>query len=258
VNGTMPEPERQNWLRCYRPRPDAAVRLVCFPHAGGSAGFFRPWLRDLPADVEMHAVQYPGRADRLDEPPQAELTALADRVTDALAGLADRPLALFGHSLGAAVAFEVARRVRSRPGVRVDRLIVSGRPGPRHAGVQHLGTDEDLWSELRRLGGTDEGLLGLDELRALLMPALRADYRMSETYHPAPQPLLDCPVLACTGDADPEVRADELTAWSKFTTAEFTLREFAGDHFYLVPRQRGLLGLLTRELGVGRAWPSMP
>jgi pyochelin biosynthetic protein PchC len=250
--------ERQAWLRCYRPRPDASVRLVCFPHAGGSAAFFRPWLRDLPDSVELHAVQYPGRSDRLDDPPLVHLTGMADRVAVALSSLADRPVVLFGHSLGAAVAFETARRVRMRSGPRIDRLVVSGRAGPEHPGEHHLGPDEELWDELRRLGGTDAQLWELEELRALVLPALRADYRMSETYVAAPEPVLDCPVLACTGDDDPEVALDDLTGWGKFTTAEFAVREFAGDHFYLIPGQRRLVAELVRVLGVDRGWPSMP
>jgi hypothetical protein len=164
------------WLRCYRRQPSPRLRVVCFPHAGGSASFFHPWLADLPPDVELVAAKYPGREDRMPEPPVDGVPELADALTDALRRSADAPLALFGHSLGAAVAYEVARRLERRGDAGGPALLaVSSFPGPQRVtrGMLHQASDETLADEVRRLGGTHAIALEHPELRALVLPVLR-------------------------------------------------------------------------------------
>jgi len=160
------------WLRCYAPRPSARLRLVCFPHAGGSASFYWPWVHRVPDHVELLSVQYPGRATRIDEPLLDDMHRLADAVALAVTPLLDRPLALFGHSMGALVAYEVTLRI-STPVL----LFASARPAPVHArpGSKHLADDEALWAEVRRLGGVDELIVAQPEMRTLALPVLRND-----------------------------------------------------------------------------------
>ncbi|MEU1180982.1 thioesterase domain-containing protein [Streptomyces sp. NPDC005820] len=238
------------WLRvhpCRAPRP--ARRLVCFPHAGGTAHLFHTWPGRLPDDTELLAVRYPGRQDRLAEPCAEDMDHLADAVTDALAPFTGLPLTLFGHSMGSAVAYEVALRLESH-GVRPAHLLVSGRAAPHRArptGVSD-GDDEALLAVVRGLGDHQSEAYDIPELRELLLPALRADYRLIEAYRPARPLPLRAPVTAYTGRDDLTCPPDAVRAWGELTAPGlFTLRAFPGDHFYLVPHEADLVAdIVTR------------
>lgn len=236
----------RDWLRVYAPRPSAAVRLVCFPHAGGNAAFYRPWCDRLPSHVELHAVQYPGRMDRLGTPLIRTMDEMADGVAAAVTPLAHRgPVVLFGHSLGASVAFETARRL-----TEVDApaaVVVSGRPAPhllRDTAV-HLSDDDTLWAEMGRLGGTADELHANPAVRELTLPVLRADYEVAETYKPETDDPLPAPILAFTGTDDPEVTRAEAEAWASHTRAGFRLVTFPGAHFYLTGREPAVISALV-------------
>lgn len=250
------------WLRRPLPRPAARVSLVCFPHAGGAAAFYTPWARLLPPGVELVAVQYPGRQDRLGEPPAETMDELAGAVTEALrAGRPDRDLVLFGHSMGAAVAWETALRLEaSGPGLR--HVFVSGRPGPRRQrpGDVHLRDDDGLAAELRELGGTHTELLDEPEIRAVLLPSVRADYRLIETYRPDVEARLRCPLGAFTGDRDDQATEVDLAAWRTATAGTFTGRVLPGGHFYLVPHARQVVAAVLDACGVAApaAHPVLP
>lgn len=232
-----------DWLRAYRPRPGARLRLFCFPHASGNATFYRDWAIKLPVEIEVVAVQYPGRLDRISEPCVPDMETMVDSIVSALTGKVRESFAVFGHSMGASIAYEVAYRLEHRLGTPPIRLFVSGRPAPKHhrPGTKHLGSDDFLWEELRRLGGTDEVALAHPELRAALMPTLRADYRLVETYQPTLGPPVSMPITAFTGDRDPEALVPEVADWEHATTGPFDFKVFPGDHFYLVPEVDGVL-----------------
>ncbi|MEU1517118.1 thioesterase domain-containing protein [Streptomyces sp. NPDC005811] len=240
------------WLRvhpCRAPRP--ARRLVCLPHAGGTAHLFHTWPARLPDDTELLAVRYPGRQDRLAEPCVEDMDHLADAVTEALAPFTGLPLTLFGHSMGSAVAYEVARRLESR-GVRPAHLLVSGRAAPhraRPAGVRH-GDDAALLTLIRSLGDHQSEAYDIPELRDLLLPALRADYRLIEAYRPTRPLPLRAPVTAYTGRDDLTCPPEAVRAWAELTApGRFALRAFPGDHFYLVPHEADLVAdIATRIL----------
>lgn len=225
-----------DWLRGLD-APAPAGRLVCFPHAGGSANFFHPWRQYLPTGIGLLAVQYPGRADRIREPCATEVAQLAIPVARALESV-DEPLVLFGHSMGATVAHDVARRL-GRPVT----LVVSGRPGPARARrtAWHRTDDATLWGQVRELGGVPAEIADLAELRELMLPIVRADYRVSERHTYAPPAPLPGPIVAMIGDRDPEVTAAEATAWASTTTDRFDLRTYEGDHFYLVPHRAAVV-----------------
>jgi len=235
------------WLRCLVPVARPWVRLVCFPHSGGSAAFYRPWGAHLPPDVELYGVQYPGRLDRIAEPGADDVDQLADELAVAVAPLLDHPTALFGHSLGATVAFELARRLPARG---VVQLFVSGRVPPQRLrpGTMHLASDDELWMELGRLGGTRPEVLASPELRAAFLPALRNDYRLAETHPWRPGPPLGCPLTAFVGTEDTEVSLADAAAWVEHTRGGFGVRTFAGGHFYLTARLSELTGEILYQL----------
>lgn len=237
------------WLRRYHQRPDAGHVVVCFPHAGGSANHYRPLSEALPESVELFAVQYPGRQDRLREPVIGDVVAVAELVAPLVAGLDGRPLALFGHSMGASVAFEVARRLE-RDGKAPVALFVSARRPPSRAAARrnHLLSDPDLVTAVKALGGPGSLLLDDPEFAALALPAIRGDFRAAETYRREHDASVNCPVLALVGDSDTEADATLASGWRDHTTATFTLHEFPGGHFYLDHHLPTIATLLTTHL----------
>lgn len=238
------------WLRVWRTVAQPRLRLVCLPHAGGTAGVFHPWLDHVPADVELVAVQYPGRQDRLNEACIEHMDALADQVTEAVTGLLDRPVAVFGHSMGASVAYEVTVRLEGRHNVSPVRLFTSGRQAPHRQtpeDIAHL-SDDDLVNTIRGLGEVDRGILDNHELREFILPPLRADYRLILGYRPAQLVKVATPITAYAGLSDPGCPIEGARAWSELTTGGFNLRIFPGDHFFPVTSAAEILHDLFRRL----------
>ncbi|WP_225840198.1 thioesterase II family protein [Streptomyces sp. NK08204] len=237
------------WCRRFHPADDAPARLVCFPHAGGSASYFLPVSAALSPAVDVLAVQYPGRQDRRAEPCIEDIGTLADEAFRALVAWADRPLTFFGHSMGAIMAFEVARRF-AREGMDAPvHLFASGRRAPsvhRDENVHQRGDDEIL-AEMVSLGGTDARLLADEELVRMVLPSIRADYKAVERYRCEPGAVLSCPVTALTGDADPRTSIEDARAWAAHTTAGFELRVFEGGHFFLTSRATEVIEALREH-----------
>jgi pyochelin biosynthesis protein PchC len=253
----------EEWVRRYQESHESVPRLVCFPHAGGAANYYFPLSRALAPEIEVLAIQYPGRQDRLVEKPAVSITELAD---GAYAALRDRrtlggsgsgqPVALFGHSMGAVIAFEVARRMQQDGLTPPTRLFVSGRCGPtirRDRPFVHTLDQPGLIAELRRIGGTDEKILDNPDLQELFLPTIRSDYQAIETYQYVPGPPLNCPITALTGDNDPVVTPEEAAAWEQHGTGRFDLRVYTGAHFYLEAHSADVTELLRTEIAKERA-----
>ena len=239
-------------IRCRCPRPLAEGRLICFPHAGGAASFYLPWTRLVPAAVELVAIQYAGREDRIAEPTHEDMDGLVDDLATAVEPLLDRPAVLFGHSLGASVAYEVAARLRYRSSVPI-LLAASARSAPGSEPLPRQLSDDDLWADLRRLGGTCEGVLENDDVRDVAMPSLRADHNLNERYVHAGRARvaptqLDCRVVACVGAEDPDVSAADAAMWASITNGPTDVWQFAGGHFYLRPDPSPLLARISHAL----------
>ncbi len=237
------------WLVIPRPRPDAAVRLYCLPFAGGAASAYRTWPELLGEDVEVAAVQLPGREMRLREPPFDRVGPLVSALADVLEGESDRPFAVFGHSMGALIGFELTRELRRRGRPLPVALVASGRNAPHLPArdpLMHPLPEEEFVERLRRFEGTPEAVLQHEELMRLLIPLLRADFAVNEAYTHVSEAPLDLPLLVLGGDGDEEVSQAGLEAWSEYTTGPFSLQVFAGGHFFLNPHA-GEVTRLVRE-----------
>jgi medium-chain acyl-[acyl-carrier-protein] hydrolase len=220
------------------------------PYAGSGAAAYRTWPNDLPELVEVRTIVLPGRERRFAEPAVPSVEALADRLVPELLPCLDPPYAIFGHSLGAMLGSEMARRLTAQQAPPVHLLVSAARavhlaePGPEH----HLMSDARFMDAIRGLGGTPVELSENEELLQLMLPTLRADFAAAETYvHPAAPPL-PCPITAFGGTDDPLAEREQLAAWVEHTTGEFRLHMLPGDHFFLASSRTELLRLIGHEL----------
>ncbi|MEV8378893.1 alpha/beta fold hydrolase [Kribbella sp. NPDC056861] len=225
----------RSWLRRSPVVPTPAVRLVCFPHAGGSAASYAGFARELPARAELVVAQYPGRGDRFAEPAVEDVRRMAAHVSAELLALEPASMVLFGHSLGALVAYETALALQ-RSGVRVEQLAVSASPPPRLAGGgdTHLQDDDELWSTVCGFGGVEPEIAADEDLRDILLPILRSDVRANELYEPLAQSSpLSCPVLCYHGIGDPLIDEAQLVEWGEVSTGPLSVRRRPGGHFHV-------------------------
>jgi medium-chain acyl-[acyl-carrier-protein] hydrolase len=225
-------------------------RLICFPHAGGGTSAYRPWADVLTSEIDLYAVLPPGRESRFGEPPAAQVTDIVTAAAAAIEPLLDVPCVLFGHSFGAAIAFEVARLLQTRHAAPA-ALIVSGRQAPHlpshRRPIAHL-PDAAFIREVVALGGTPPEVAASRELIELLLPMLRSDFALAEGYRMGSGPQLACPILAVAGIDDPCVDAAGLQAWAEATAGPFESRLYSGGHFYLQDQRTRLLAQIGRQV----------
>ncbi len=228
-------------------------QLFCFAHAGGGPSFFRPWRAALAPGIAVCPIALPGREGRLDERPFRRITELVEPLGAALLPhlSPDRPYALFGHSMGAVAAYEVARWLTSHARAGPACLLVSGRRAPGTAPPgQRISAlpDDQFLAAVRQLNGMPLEVLREPELLSMLLPALRADFELAETYRPLPGGRLGCPVAAYLSTSDPEVTPAGVLGWQEVTTGEFSVRVFRGDHFYLKGDRPDVLSAVREDL----------
>jgi pyochelin biosynthesis protein PchC len=238
-----------DWIRIYQPAAADAPCLVCLPHAGGAATAFVGLAKRLAPQFEVLAVQYPGRQDRRHEPCITDICALADAIQVALMPFAGRQLALFGHSMGALVGYELAQRLERDDDKRLLGFLASGRRAPSSSRLEMAPTtDEEILADLQHLSGTDVRVLRDEGMLEIILPPLRADYGAVERYQPDPGDSIHCPTIVCVGDSDPLTTIAEAEGWRHHVDAPFQLRVFAGGHFYLNECEDDLAQLLAQQL----------
>ncbi len=236
------------WFCASRPRPAAAIRLVCLPYAGGAASVYRQWEHLAPPHVEVCPVELPGRGTRMGETPFRRLPPLIRALADALEPLLDRPCAFFGHSMGGLVAFELARLLRRRGWPEPCHLFVSASPAPprRHEPAMHDAPDAEVKARLRTLSGTPREILEDDELMKLVLPVIRADFSVLETYEYFEEPPLSVPITVFGGLHDRAVRRADLEGWRAHST-DSRLWMLPGDHFFIHDLAPGLVNLVAEH-----------
>lgn len=239
------------WLKCFRSHNTAKLRLICFPFAGGGANFYRRWPDYFAHDFEVHAVQLPGRETRIGESCVGSADEVADAVMQEITPLGQHvPLVFFGHSLGTLLAYEVAHRLRERHNWEPKIVFVSGRQAPLTPSTAnfHTQSDEVFISEIKRLNGTPDAVFADAEMRGIVLPMLRSDYKILETYRLQRGSRLTCPIITCVGNADREATAVDMLSWNLLTNGPCIGRSFAGDHFYLKAQLGELAGFINECL----------
>lgn len=238
------------WLIKGKPSFKNHFRLFCFPYAGGGASIFRQWQEKLSKDVEVCPVQLPGRENRFAELPYTILSSLVKDMFEALVPYFDMPFAFFGHSLGAKIAFELARELRRKQDVQPLHLFVSGNRAPHIPEPRplHMLPEEEIIMELRRYSGTPETVLQSKELMEMYLPILRADFSVDETYTYYEDAPLGCPITAFGGSEDKEASREEIGAWRQHTLSSFSFQMFQGDHFFIKSSQSLVLDSIAKDL----------
>jgi len=244
--------DANRWLERMPAHGRPRLRLFCFPYAGGSARSFRGWAQELGPDLEVCAIQLPGRERRLSEPALRRAHEAADILVQVLRPHLDLPFVLFGHSMGALLAYEVARGLMASGHEQPGGLIVSGRRAPhlpsrRRRNLHDLPRAE-LIAEIKALNGTPAEVFDHQDLIDLMLPTLRSDFELVETYAQRPGPILSCPVIAMTGNKDAEVPLEDLAGWQSVTAGRFKTMLFEGHHFYLNDTRAAFLDAVRREL----------
>jgi medium-chain acyl-[acyl-carrier-protein] hydrolase len=246
----MAAEEKNRWLPYRREVEDCKLRLICF--SGGGASTFTSWWKNLPAAVEVCPVQFPGRENRVREPAITRIPQLVSQLMGVLDPLLDRPFALFGHSVGALAAFELARQLRRQGLGGPEWLLTSGYPAPqlpqRRPAVSHLAPPE-FWQAMRDHYSMDPVLLGSEDMKSFLYPGLRADYELVETYVYEEEPPFSFPISVFGGSHDPETTDLELLAWQKHTTGRFRKQILEGDHTFIKTARDSLVYEVAQDLG---------
>jgi medium-chain acyl-[acyl-carrier-protein] hydrolase len=249
LKGASAEPLAR--IRCLKPQPGAEVQLLCLPYAGGGTWIFKGWARKLPSWLELWVAELAGRDSLARQPPSTRLDDYVAALSRALARADERPVVLFGHSMGALLAFELARALRRLRAVFPLTLCLSGHraahlPSP-HRPI-HLLPQASFIAELSALQGTPDAVLADVDLTDYFVSLLRADFATCETYRYMPEPPLDCGIIALGAVDDPTTSVEELGAWRVLTRGRFRMRLFRGGHFFVNTSQDGVVTALAEEL----------
>lgn len=241
-----------SWVK-INPQTRRRVRLFCFPYAGGGSSAYFSWMSGISPDIEVCPVQLPGREDRLSETPFTHIAPLVEELAQALAPHIDVPFAFYGHSLGALISFELARYLRRQNGPVPMHLFVSGCPAPQlpatDSPISQL-PDEEFIQALRRFNGTSDTVLQDADLMQVLLPLLRADFAIYETYTYVPEEPLACPISAYGGLQDFRATRAAIEAWQGQTSSTFIMRMYVGDHFFIHPKRKVFLQGIRQDLTI--------
>ncbi len=244
-HGLSSDADYQRWWRIYEKTPEAKSRLICLPHAGGSASFYRSWASELSPNIELVAIQYPGHEDRLTEPLINDMGELVGKICDSISygGLLDEPYMIFGHSMGGYVAYELCKEIRNRGLKEPYHLFISASeaPGLKEDSHWHLSSDKDLLKEVRRVYG-DDSICATPEVQEMFLPIIRNDYELIENWNPEhiKEPF-KIDLSSFYADADTEMDKRKAEGWQNLTNKKFEAKKFSGNHFYLLNHKKEIV-----------------
>lgn len=240
-----------NWFPYAVSNSDARLRLFCLPHAGGPSVMFRSWADYLPPSIELYPLELPGHGTRGHEQALSRMRRLTQAVAEGMYPYLDKPFALFGHSMGALVCFELARLLRRTYNVGPIHLFVSAHRAPQLPDpdpTTYMLSEEDLIQKLQTLEGTPKEILEQPDLLRMVLPNLRSDFAVCDTYTYRVESPFDCPITALGGDDDAEICREELEGWREQTSSAFRVHMFPGGHFFINSSRLAVLRLLTDSL----------
>ena len=256
MGALSPAPAAAPWLVNIGHQPRAAMRLFCIPYAGGSSSAFSAWRPLLPASIDLWAVELPGRGSRWEEAPCGSIEEIRDKLGPILLEHIDRPFALFGHSMGALLAFELGLWLRARNARPPSRLILSGCNPPHYRDngpPESSLSDKEILDRIASLDGTPREILNSPDMLALVLPALRADFGACDRYIAAPSKPFDSPISVFIGRSDRGIVRHHLGEWQRYTSLAVDVRMFAGGHFFIKESEAHVLNAVAEGLsGAGR------
>jgi medium-chain acyl-[acyl-carrier-protein] hydrolase len=231
-------------------KPGHRQRLICFPHGGGGASVFADWTSMIPPEIELVAVQLPGRQNRIAEEPFNAAGPLINALVHALRPVLDGAFSFFGHSCGAALAYELTWALRAQGRCGPEQLFLSAQAAPGVTGIRQLHDlpDEEFLAEVLALGGMDPELSQDEDAITCLFPLLRADFGLWERHRAAPRGPLDCPITVLCGESDHRAPPETMAHWRACTTAEFSSRIFPGSHFYILDSTAEVVSLIGEKM----------
>jgi len=252
TSAEQPESDTGQWIIQPQPRPNARMRLICFPYAGGGASAFNDWADVMPADIELCIVQLPGREERLREPLLTSMSELVERLANEVLTYNDRPFAFLGHSMGAIVCYEVACRLRAMGEITPNHLFLSARAAPQmqqnSEPLRFLDNDAFIERLHGLYGAVPDAIRHSAELQEVFLPILRADVAMLETHDYVAAEPLECAVTVFGGDTDPAISSSMLAGWQELICASFAQHEFAGGHFFIHSQRKAVVSAIVECL----------
>jgi surfactin synthase thioesterase subunit len=241
----------REFLKLTAPLPGISTRLFCLPYAGGSAAIYQEWQKQVAPQFQICAVELPGRGWRSAESLPLSIHKLAHEIASWLHAHGKTPFALFGHSMGAAIAYEIARNLEAAGNRSLYCLIVSGSSAPflprRKRAISDL-SDPDFLDHIRQLNGTPPEILANAELMSVVLPVLRSDFKICEEYVPEESHALRTPITALAGEKDPDISVADVEAWGTLTTGRFETLKFPGDHFFLKSSEAAVVAAVSDTL----------
>lgn len=246
------KPGANRWIAYRQPRPEAQIRLFCLPYSGAGASVYRLWGQELPDLIDVCPIQLPGREHRFREKSFTRVGPLASALCAALDREFNVPFAVFGYSVGAAVAYELAVQLRRRGHAGPVELLLAARPPPHiedDSPRLHRLPDRALCEKLREFGSAAAEMLAMPELLATLLPVIRADIELNETYRTSGEPVLDCPITVFGGSQDRRAKGCDLAAWGELTRGPCRVKLFPGGHFFLHESRESLIAAVAETLG---------